>query len=93
MRTKPIKVFEKFVVVEGSGEFPIDMLRYDSAFPMTEQDSGIAANQRGRRRIALILRGVNDLGPTSPRWQSFTWTVLGTFRERFEAACCRDKSP
>lgn len=29
------------VVVEGRGEFPIDMMRYDSCCPATEMDSGI----------------------------------------------------
>lgn len=29
------------IVVEGSGDFPIDMLRYDSAAPLSEADSGI----------------------------------------------------
>jgi len=89
MRAKTIKVFEKFVVVEGSGEFPLDMLRYDSAFPMTEKDSSIAAHQYGKRRVALILRGVNDLGPTEARWLSYTWRVIGVFHERYEADECR----
>jgi hypothetical protein len=35
-----VKVWETIFVVEGMGEFPLDMLRYDNAFPLTERDSG-----------------------------------------------------
>lgn len=89
MKSHFIKTFQKHIVVEGMGDFPLDMLRYDSAFPMTEQDSHIAANQFEKRRVALTVRAANDLGPTVDRWRSFTWQVVGIFRERLEAEDCR----
>lgn len=89
MKTKTIKVYEKFVVVEGTGDFPLDMLRYDCAFPATEHDSAIASHYSNRRAVALILRSVNDNGPTDPRWTSFLWKVIGVFPERREAESCR----
>jgi hypothetical protein len=90
---KTIKVYEKFIVVEGWGDFPIDMLRYDSAFPLTEEDSAIAQTLgvwgHGRRCVALIVRSLNNLGPTEGRWASFTWKVVGVFAERHDAEECR----
>lgn len=60
--------------VEGSGEFPFDMLRYDSCWPYEGQDAGNMANhERHRRRIALQTDG---LGPTAKRWESFNWSVV-----------------
>ena len=76
-------------MVEGSGDFPMDMLRYDSAFPATEHDSAIAQNYHDRRSVALLLRGVNDSGPTVRRWSSFTWQVVDIFSERGGAEDCR----
>jgi hypothetical protein len=90
VRKKTIKVYEKFVVVEGSGEFPLDMLRYDSAFPATEIDSSMVVNRSNLRAVALIVRSVNDLGPTSDRWRSFTWRVVGIFDELYSATQARD---
>lgn len=63
-------------VVEGSGEFPIDMLRYDSCFPSKESESrGIASDRRDLRRVTLEHRGSGQ-APTIGRWKSFLWNVV-----------------
>lgn len=59
-------------VVEGSGPFPLDMLRYDESFPASELDAGIILD-RGRREI--MLRSYSE--PQPARWSSFGWTVKG----------------
>lgn len=70
------QVFE----VEGSGFFPIDMLRYDSCWPYSQEDvSGISCTYelQPMRRVKLcrIVRNKN-LMPTGDRWASFGWTFL-----------------
>ena len=59
-----------FTVV-GRGEFPLDMLRYDQAWPVAD---GSFASHTGRRfvRMGCVQRG----GPTIARWASFGWTVV-----------------
>lgn len=77
-----LTVYEHYVVVQGSGDFPLDMLRYDNAVPMEQCDSGRMA-EHGVRRVALTRRGVNDTGTSSAaRWQSFGWVVLRTYPGR-----------
>ena len=67
-------VFEVF----GTGVFPLDMLRYDDAFP-TEVD--------GPRNIGNTINGPNApepirlatdrfSGPTIARWESFGWSCV-----------------
>ena len=56
--------------VAGRGEFPLDMLRYDSCWPVT--DTG-ALIDRGQRRIKMAC--AKGIGPTVDRWRSFGWTV------------------
>jgi hypothetical protein len=64
--------------VVGSGEFPVDMLRYDLCWPSSEQDSGLTAEAAGdhvrfKRTRYITLRGLKT--PTVARWASFGWTV------------------
>jgi hypothetical protein len=69
--------------VTGTGTFPIDMLRYDRCFPHTAEDVGrIIAdpydlNTLKKKREVEMLMPVEDKTrmPTSPRWESFGWTV------------------
>ena len=64
--------------VEGSGEFPIDMLRRDECFPNGEQDSYRIQEMRDRRTIYLIRTTDNRFWtPTGGRWESFGWKVTG----------------
>ena len=59
--------------VEGKGSFPIDMLRYDAAYPAREEDSyQIAYDERGLRKVNLT----SYFAPTPGRWESFMWRVL-----------------
>ena len=63
--------------VEGGGQFPLDMLRYDGAYPVSSSDVS-AMTDRGRRRVSLATahptKGNNGLTPK--RWQSFGWVVV-----------------
>jgi len=69
-------------VVEGSGAFPFDMLRYDHAWPDKE---GSDSYQLGltyehgdayfaKRRVALITD--STFAPNVERWKSFNWRVV-----------------
>ena len=67
--------------VEGVGDFPLDMLRHDCAYP-ADQESVAAimaglrwAASRKRSREVLVVRLVSHRPPTSERWRSFGWTV------------------
>jgi hypothetical protein len=67
--------------VEGIGDFPLDMLRHDCAYP-ADQESVAAimaglrwAASRRRSRELLVVRLVSDRAPTSERWRAFGWTV------------------
>jgi hypothetical protein len=91
-KTKPSKTYSTIFVVEGSGDFPVDMLRYDSAFPLFERDSYIAMHEAAKtRRVVLMSRRVNDNPPTAERWRSFCWNVVGVFHNANEAELCRDE--
>ena len=60
-------------VVQGSGEFPYDMLRYDQCWPATEAvDSGRLGTRSNELRT-VRLRGLRS--PTTGRWNSFSWRV------------------
>ena len=78
MPTVYIQEFE----VEGSGDFPFDMLRYDSCWPVREgTDTGSLAITYGRplpmRRIRLARYVFHRQEvPTSGRWKSFLWRVV-----------------
>ena len=71
MRPKGIKF-----VVEGSGEFPFDMLRYDACYPLNERDSyklRSSSDVQCRRRV--VLKSLNH-PTTSGRWESYGWRVV-----------------
>jgi len=58
--------------VRGSGTFPIDMLRYDAAYPAgRETVDGLAPSNYAKRKVRLI----SYHPPTADRWKSFGWTV------------------
>lgn len=84
-----LKVHESFIVVEGSGEFPLDMLRYDSCHPAEKVDSLVIDRSRRRpprrRCVVLFRQSVSSKGPTHARWRSFAWTVLGVFDNVYDA--------
>jgi hypothetical protein len=76
-------------IVSGFGEFPFDMLRYDGAYPASEQDAGKLSNycqamreNRQTERFAIELRTCHDTAPTERRWESFLWKVTHIDGER-----------
>jgi len=74
--------------VEGSGEFPFDMLRYDTCWPEREFDTPKLGRQfdgprLGPARSTKRTVGMIGLrGPTVDRWASFGWKVGDTVQER-----------
>ena len=62
--------------VQGSGVLPVDMLRYDSAWPANQEAvSRMSTAQRpdgGPRAVRLA----SYHRPTVDRWKSFGWQVL-----------------
>lgn len=69
------KLYEIYFIVSGDGDLPLDMLRYDCAFPASEEDARRAEHERGRRVVALVSRRPRDDGPNQQRWASFGWKV------------------
>lgn len=63
-------------VVEGVGQFPFDMLRYDQCWPMAQEDVAKMTQHSEHRRIKL--RGCCE--PTAARWSSFLWSLVPTDR-------------
>ncbi len=76
-------------VVEGTGEFPTDMLRYDSAVPATNADQTVInakyldekthdvlweGTKLRKNRVTLLTTNPN--APTYGRWKSHTWKVV-----------------
>lgn len=59
--------------VDGFGEFPIDMLRYDAAHPATTNDVAAMFDTAHRRRVSIH----SYRPPTAARWESFGWRVVG----------------
>lgn len=79
--------------VEGRGDFPLDMLRYDQCWPADsaavtaiettygselERHGSTVAQQPGLRRIRLRKVSGSGIGPTEGRWNSFGWRVVET---------------
>ncbi|MDP9275899.1 MAG: hypothetical protein M3O99_09950 [Chloroflexota bacterium] len=70
--------------VEGFGDFPLDMLRHDCAYPADEESvaaimAGLRwAASRKRSRETLRVRLLSHRAPTSDRWRSFGWTVTAS---------------
>lgn len=88
---KPKKFYEVYLVVEGAGTFPIDMLRYDSAHPYTQEEARLIDREGYLRRIVLCRRGVNDRVMSEPRWRSFGWRLVLTTEEAGDAIELREQ--
>lgn len=73
--------FEHKFEVVGQTAFPIDMLRYDSCFPETVQDSkmikeSLESPNSGMRTVGLVcLTGKTDWRPATDRWRASGWTI------------------
>lgn len=70
---------KKTFVVEGTGDFPFDMLRYDACWPSSGEDAGEMVNPREYeekiRRRSVTLSSNSPSAPTHGRWASFLWHV------------------
>jgi hypothetical protein len=74
----PIRKLHVFQV-QGSGEFPFDMLRYDSCWPSRSDPDVIAMAPHHRSSRLKEKRTVELVGlrePTAGRWESFGWRVV-----------------
>ena len=62
--------------VAGTGAFPIDMLRYDAAYPARPEDALSIARtyQEQGREIQVTL--CSRRAPTVARWESFGWHLV-----------------
>lgn len=63
-------------IVEGSGQFPTDMLRYDECWPIDSISANNMAADWGAGKRIVHLRTINPNGPNAQRWESFTWKVI-----------------
>ena len=68
------------IEVIGKGEFPIDMLRFDSCHPLYESDCTIIRHSlrdplNEPQIVALGHWGPSSWTPTAKRWRSFHWAV------------------
>jgi hypothetical protein len=62
--------------VTGTGRFPLDMLRYDSCWPATQDDVRRLDHWQemtGGAPRSVLMESANE--PTRDRWSSFGWTV------------------
>ena len=63
----------KTFIVEGTGVFPIDMLRFDACYPRTSADI-VKISSIGMRRVELRTHATHS--PTPDRWNLFLWSVV-----------------
>lgn len=79
-------VFQWFLVVEGAGSFPVDMLRYDCAFPFGQVDATkMEGHHNEHRCLVVVRRGVNQDSGTPERWASYGWRVVSTHHTSYDA--------
>lgn len=83
------KYFYQFAVMRKGklGTFPIDMLRHDQCFPMSEADSEritASAYHHEGDGAPVRLCAVSHVRyqPTEGRWESFGWLVVPMTFER-----------
>ncbi len=68
--------------VQGSGQFPADMLRYNACYPTDTEDAvDMYVDHRDdeyhkQRVITLSALAHKNWTPTNERWQSFGWQVM-----------------
>ena len=78
LATNPMKWVHR-ARVEGSGDFPVDMLRYDSCWPDTSDDVAFMGtmhySSRGKRALVVACYSPYVSWPfTDKRWLSFGWS-------------------
>jgi hypothetical protein len=74
------KPSEFYFTVRGSWPFPYDMLRYDGAYPRTQNDAAkLQALARDTTDAGIVEIDMATRDPNAPnrrRWQSHLWAVL-----------------
>ena len=85
---KKVNGFLQYFTVEGEGDFPFDMLRYDNAWPELESEIHklvpAPTEKYGQpRRIKLLRFTFNGEGPNEARWKSFLWKIAGEVEGRY----------
>jgi len=80
--------------VKGTSNFPLDMLRYDCAWPASQEDVTKIATSIDARVMAayaeregsvrsFVIGIVSNRPPTAGRWRSFGWEVVETRKEKW----------
>lgn len=70
--------------VQGTARFPLDMLRYDSAHPVSSE-SVVEIEEslfRNDPRKIRSIRLASASAPTEGRWSSFGWAVIKSSIQR-----------
>ena len=65
--------------VQGRGQFPLDMLRYDSCYPATQQDVVVMEDREVEREVTVertLDSWTKAWKPTFGRWESYGWKVV-----------------
>lgn len=86
--------YRQTFAVEGTGDFPYDMLRYDQCWPCLETETPLMDSNkmlhdddwfRKPRRVSMA-RDVEQKGdvPSVGRWRSFNWHVVEESIETFK---------
>lgn len=86
MKPKAQKIYLTYLVVQGTGEFPYDMLRYDACCPHTESDTHRLSRMPGMRHVTLRRYSVSGTPATERRWLSFGWQIVLETADPGEAA-------
>lgn len=68
--------------VTGTGIFPVDMLRFDMAWPASGEDAALIfghdfgyTDEAPRKKRSIRMGCAQHDGPTIGRWASFGWSV------------------
>jgi len=67
--------------VQGKGQFPVDMLRYDSAWVEDGSDFYRGEGSNELRTVTLSAIHHGSWQPCYDRWRSFGWFVTSTATE------------
>jgi hypothetical protein len=88
----------KYAIIQGRGEFPVDMLRYDSCYPNSERDSSLITStfdswtKTPRERWSICVKSASENPWTFGRWSSFGVNIIDVPREMtFEHNSYNDK--
>jgi hypothetical protein len=74
----------RYFIVRGTGDFPVDMLRYDKAWALT----GVGDPNDFNHPVRDVVCATGDghiLVPSEGRWESFGWEVVERSLSRQDA--------